>query len=105
MNALLKEIEKNEERKKQQAEKGFDGLTFFVYRTLLEAGVVDAEEVSGQVKAAFAAYPNWQTSEAELRELRKEVTFAIYAGVDDLDQVARLVDSLFSLLAKTYRNK
>jgi len=105
MNALLKEIEKNEERKKQQAEKGFDGLTFFVYRTLLEAGVVGAEEVSGQVKAAFAAYPNWQTSEAELRELRKEVTFAIYAGVDDLDQVARIVDNLFSLLAKAYTIK
>jgi len=30
------------------------------------------------------------------------VTFAIYAGVDDLDQVARIVDNLFSLLAKAY---
>jgi len=102
MNALLKEIEKDEERKKEQAEKGFDGLTFFVYRTLLDAAVDDAEKVSGQVKAAFVAYPNWQTSEADLRELRKEVTFAIYAGVDDLDQVARIVDNLFSLLAKAY---
>jgi len=102
MNALLKEIEKNEERKKQQAEKGFDGLTFFVYRTLLDEGAADAEEVSGQIKTAFAEHPNWQTSEAELRELRKEVTFAIYAEVDDLDWVARIVDNLFSLLAKAY---
>ena len=39
---------------------------------------------------------------AELRELRKEVTFAIYAEVDDLDRVARIVDNLFSLLAKAY---
>jgi len=105
LNTLLKEIEKNEERKRQQTEKGFDGLTFFVYRTLLDAGVVGAEEVSGQVKEAFAAHPNWQTSEADLRELRKEVTFAIYAGVDDLDQVARIVDNLFSLLTKAYTIK
>ncbi len=96
-------IEKNEKRKKEQAQKGFDGLNFFVYRTLLDEGVSGAEEVSDQVKAAFAGYPNWQTSEAELRELRKEVTFAIYAKMDDLDQVARIVDNLFSLLAKAYK--
>lgn len=105
LNELLAEIEKNEKRKKEQAEKGFDGLTFFVYRTLLDAAVARAEEVSGQIKTAFAAHPNWRTSEAELRELRKEVTFAIYAEMDDLDQVARIVDNLFSLLAKAYRIK
>ncbi|HUU41307.1 MAG TPA: HsdR family type I site-specific deoxyribonuclease, partial [Desulfatiglandales bacterium] len=105
LNELLNEIKKNKERKKEQAEKGFDGLTFFVYRTLLDARVVGAEEVSGKVKEAFAEYPNWKTSEAELRELRKEVTYAIYAGVDDLDQVARIVDNLFSLLEKAYKIK
>jgi len=105
LDALLAEIEQNEKRKKEQAQKGFDGLNFFVYRTLLDESVTDAEEVSGQVKAALAGHPNWQTSEAELRELRKEVTFAIYAKMDDLDQVARIVDNLFSLLAKAYKIK
>lgn len=102
LEALLAEIEKNEERKKEQAEKGFDGLTFFVYRILLDAGVVGAEGVSQQVNAAFTEHPNWQKSDAELRELRKEVTFAIYGVQDDLDQVTRIVDNLFSILAKTY---
>jgi len=103
LNELLAEIEKNEKRKKEQAKKGFDGLTFFVYRTLIDEGVADAEEVSGQIKAAFLEHPNWQTSDAELRELRNEVTFAIYGGIDDLDQVARIVDNLFSLLTEAYR--
>ncbi|HUV36540.1 MAG TPA: HsdR family type I site-specific deoxyribonuclease, partial [Patescibacteria group bacterium] len=103
LNELLAEIEKNEKRKKEQAEKGFDGLTFFVYRTLLDEGVAGAEEVSGRIKAAFNVHPNWRASEAELRELRKEVTFAIYAEMDDLDRVARIVDNLFSLLAKACR--
>jgi type I restriction enzyme R subunit len=105
LDALFAEIDKNEKRKKEQAQKGFDGLTFFVYRTLLDEGVSGAEEVSGQIKAAFAEHPNWQTSEAELRELRNEVTFTIYAKMDDLDQVARIVDNLFSLLAKAYKIK
>lgn len=105
LNTLLKEIEKNEERKKQQAEKGFDGLTFFVYRTLLDAAVTGAEEVSERVKEAFAGHPNWLTSEADMRELRKEVTFAIYAEIDDPDQVARIVDNLFVLLEKAHKIK
>ncbi|MCP4605671.1 MAG: HsdR family type I site-specific deoxyribonuclease [Proteobacteria bacterium] len=105
LDALFAEIEKNEKRKKEQARKGFDGLTFFVYRTLLDAGVTGAEEISGQIKAAFFGHPNWRTSEAELRELRKEVTFAIYAGMDDLDRVAQIVDKLFSLVAKAYTIK
>jgi len=105
LNELFAEIEKHEKRKKEQAGKGFDGVTFFVYRTLLEAGVENAERVSGQVKAVFAGYPNWRSSEAELRELRNEVTFAVYAEMDDLDQVAQIVDNLFSHLAKAYAIK
>jgi type I restriction enzyme R subunit len=105
LSALLAEIEKNEKRKKEQSEKGFDGLTFFVYRTLLDAGVGNAELASAQVKSAFVEHPNWQASDAELRELRKEVTFAIYAEVEDPEQVARIVDNLFSLLAKAYTIK
>ncbi len=102
---LFKEIEKNEQRKKEQAEKGFDGLTFFVYRTLLDAGVGDAAAVSGQIKKAFGEHPNWRSSEAELRELRKDVTFAVYAQVDDLDKVTKVVDELFGLLAKAHEIK
>jgi len=103
LNELLSEIERNEKRKKEQAKRGFDGLTFFVYRTLIDEGVADAEKVSGKIKTAFLGHPNWQASDAELRELRNEVTFAIYAGIDDLDQVARIVDNLFSLLTEAYK--
>ena len=83
-------------------EKGFDDLTFFVDRTLLDAGVEEAEAVSGKVKEAFVEHPNWQTSETALRALRKEVTFAVFCKVDDLYLVTRIVDNLFSLMAKAY---
>jgi hypothetical protein len=90
-------------RQKEQAERSFDGLTWFVYRTLLDAKVAAAEAVSRQIRQAFADHPNWNKSENALRELRKKVTFAIYAETDDLDRVTAMVDELFTLLEKANR--
>lgn len=101
--ALLSEVDKNELRKKEQAEKSFDGLTYFVYRSLLDARIENAEAVSRKIRQAFADYPNWKRSENALRELRKKVTFAIYAEADDLDRVPAIVDALFTLLEKADR--
>ncbi len=103
LEQLLKEVKANEARKKEQASKGFDGLTFFVYRTLLDAKIEKAEDVSRKIKEAFVEFPNWKRSENALRELRKKVTFAIFAETEDLDQVTVLVDELFTLLEKADR--
>ena len=84
--------------------KGFDGLTFFVYRTLLDSGIDNAEDVSRKIKDAFGEFPNWQKSENSLRELRKKITFAIFAESDDLEKVTALVDEIFTLLEKVNRN-
>jgi type I restriction enzyme R subunit len=100
LEKLKNEVEANERRKKEQAEKGFDGLTFFVYRTLLDEKIEAAEEVSRQIKEAFVEYPNWQGSEKALRNLRQKITFAIYAQTDDLDRVTGIVDYLFRLLER-----
>ena len=101
--ALLEEVETNEARKKGQAEKCFDGLTYFVYRSLLDAKIQNAEEVSRKIRRAFAEFPNWNRSDSALRELRKKVTFAIVAETDDLDRVTAVVDDLFTLLEKAER--
>jgi type I restriction enzyme R subunit len=103
LEELFKLVESNERRKKEQAEKGFDGLTYFVYRTVLDAGVSNPEEVSKKIKAAFVEHPGWKRSEKELRELRKKATFAIFSQEDDMNKVTRLVDDLFTLLGKAER--
>ncbi|MBI5791842.1 MAG: HsdR family type I site-specific deoxyribonuclease [Rhodocyclales bacterium] len=100
---LLREVEGNETRKKEQAEKSFDGLTYFVYRSLLDAKIQNAELVSRKIRHAFTEFPNWKRSENALRELRKKVTFAIFAETDNLDQVTAMVDALFTLLEKANR--
>ena len=44
-----------------------------------------------------------QFGNVDLRELRKKVTFAIFAETDNLDQVTAMVDELFTLLEKADR--
>jgi type I restriction enzyme R subunit len=101
--ALMKEIEANERRKKEQAEKGFDGLTYFVYDILREANIPNAEAVSRKIKTAFVEYPNWATSEKELREVRQKITFALYPEEDDFDKVTSIVERLLTLLMKAQK--
>jgi type I restriction enzyme R subunit len=103
LEQLLAELEQNEARKKQQAERGFDSLTFFVYQSLLDANVPNPQAVSARIRSAFLDHPNWTTSEAALRELRQQVTFALVAACEQLDQVTPLVEALFSTLAKSER--
>jgi type I restriction enzyme R subunit len=104
LEQLLAELAQNEARKQQQAEKGFDALTFFVYRTLLEAGIANPEAVSTSIKAAFVAHPTWRRSEKALRDLRQAITFAVFAECDSLEQVSPVVEELFRVLEKAERN-
>ncbi|TAJ95973.1 MAG: HsdR family type I site-specific deoxyribonuclease [Gammaproteobacteria bacterium] len=97
---LLKAVEKNEQRKKEQAALGLDDLTYFLLCKLQDEGIAKPAEISKKARAAFAEFPNWRNSEKELRELRRKVTYAVYAGVDDLNRVAEIVDSIFMVLRK-----
>jgi type I restriction enzyme, R subunit len=91
------------ERKKQQAEKGFDDLPFFIYKTLLTKEVKNSEELTKQIKTEFVNHANWKSGERELRELRQAVYFALMSEEDDIDKVANLVDELFNQLFITYK--
>ena len=97
---LLQEVDRNEARKKEQTEKSFDGLTYFVYRSLSDAGIKNAEAVSRNIRQAFSDSPNWKQSKNELLELRQEVTFAIFAETEELDRVTAMVAELFTLLER-----
>jgi len=102
----LEEIKKIYEddirRKKEQAEKGFDGLTFFIYRTLLDSNLKNAESVTKQIKEEFVNNPNWKSSEKELRELRKGAYYAVLAEEDDIDKAATIIEQLFNHLFIAY---
>lgn len=100
LKALQDELELNEQRKKEQSEKGLDGLSYFLFLKLKDEGIADSEAVSAQVRVCFQEHPHWKTSESELRELRSAMTLALYSAEDDLDKVTNIVESIFSLLTK-----
>jgi type I restriction enzyme R subunit len=101
MEELFAEIQRNEQRKREQAEKGYDSVRYFVFTTLKDAGIPDPDCVSAKAAKAFVEHPNWRESEAELRELRKAVTFAVFAAVDDLDEVTAVVEKLLDKLIRS----
>lgn len=100
LDELFAEIENEEKRKQEQAQRGFDGFTFFVYKTIEEAGVQEPEQVSRKIKSIFMEHPNWQTSEKDLREVRNKLTITLYSAIDDLDQVTETVNNLLDALLK-----
>ena len=80
LDELFEEIERNEARKKEQAEKGFDGLTYFVCRKLLDGMVGTRRRSSQKVARGLRAVPELAaersraagTAEAsDLRRLRR----------------------------------
>jgi len=97
---LIKAVEKNEQRRQEQAAKGLDSLNYYLLTTFTDAGLPNPETVSSKVAQAFSKHPNWRRSESELRELRKAVTFAVFAEEDDMEKVAAIVESLFGLLQR-----
>jgi type I restriction enzyme R subunit len=102
LNALLAEIARDEQRKQEQAAKGLDGLTYFVLCKLEEEKIPNADVVSRKVREAFAAFPNWRSSEKEQRELRTQMTIAIFAEEDSEEKVAALVEAVLSVLTKVH---
>jgi type I restriction enzyme R subunit len=98
LEEIRKLYEEDVKRRKEQAEKGFDDLTFFIYKKMLENEIRNAEEVTKRIKEEFINHPNWKSSEKELRELRQAVYFALLAEEDDIDKAANLIDELFNHL-------
>lgn len=98
LEEIRKLYEEDVKRRKEQAEKGFDDLTFFIYKKMLENEISNAEEITKQIKGEFVNHPNWKSSEKELRELRQAVYFALLAEEDDIDKAANLIDELFNHL-------
>lgn len=103
LDELRKIVEDDVHRKKAQDEKGFDGLTFFIYRQLLDKEIRNPDQVTKQIKEEFRNHPNWKSSEKELRDLRNAVYFALLSEEEDLDKAFRFVDELFHHFYIVYR--
>lgn len=104
LEELLRELEKNEKRKAEQAKRGLDAVSYFVLCKLTDDDYAETDATSRAIAKVFADHPNWHRSDAELRETRQEVTFALVASEDDLTKVTRTVEELFALLRKGFQS-
>jgi len=100
---IRKLYEEEVNRKKEQEGKGFDDMTFFVYKSLEEKKINNAGELSKQIRKCFQDKPNWKTSEKEMRELRQSIYFEILFEEENLDKVVELIDELFNHLLVAYK--
>lgn len=100
LDKLLAEIEENERRKREQAEKGYDDQTFFVYQTLSDAKVTNPEALSEKVKKAAAETLNWRINATAEREFRNKLTIALSSEMGITEQVVQIVDKLLSNLKR-----
>ena len=105
LDTLLKMIEQNEHRKREQAELKLDGLTYFIYNYLKEGGLSDAERVGKDIKEILKEYPDWAHSDKSMREARQKTTFRICRSINNLDKVSEIVDNLFRLLGNPKNKK
>ena len=100
LSDLIEAIEQNEKRKKEQAEWGMETVQYFFYDKLKENGLENPELASNQIKETIRRFPNWRTSDKDLRKLRKQVTFAVYAQEDDVNKVTTIVEDIFNILLR-----
>jgi type I restriction enzyme R subunit len=103
LSDLLAEIEKDEQRKKEQAARGLDGLSYFVLCKLIDDEIPNAEIVSDKIRTAFTEHSGWKESDSELRNLRNAITFAILSEEDNLKKVTATVESLLQLITKAFK--
>jgi type I restriction enzyme R subunit len=101
LNDLVAAIELDEKRKREQASRGLDGISYFILCKLNDGNVSNSEAVIKKIREAFVEFPHWRRSQNDLRELRKKMTFAVFAEEEDLDKVTALVDDVFAVLQRT----
>jgi type I restriction enzyme R subunit len=102
LEEIRKLYEEDMKRRKEQAQKGLDGLTFFIYKMLSDKEINNLDEVTRQIKEEFTNHLNWKNSERALRELRQSVYFALLSEEEDIEKTAKLVEELFNHLFRAY---
>lgn len=97
LDELLKMSQNEIKAREEKKAKGFDGLAAFIYSTVLDKEIPNAEGVSKKIRAAFDQHPHWQASEREAKDLR----LALYGILGDDDKTIDFVKTLFDLLEKS----
>ena len=92
-------------QKEDQAAKQFDNVSYFVYLLLTQKYYPNPDAAAQEIRDAFIAKPNWQTSERDMRDLRKKVYFALlkHQPKKDVPAATQIVEEFFDTLVRASR--
>ncbi|MEM4134468.1 MAG: type I restriction endonuclease subunit R [Candidatus Micrarchaeia archaeon] len=91
-------IEEINQAKKEQAEKGMDGESFFLYWLLGKEKITDAEEKAREMKTILQKYPYWQTSQQHEREVKKEFIGVLLKSFHDPARTIEFINRIVTYL-------
>ena len=93
LDELIKEIEAGRKAKEEAGGERTGWLGYFVLCKLTDDGIANPDTASRKVAEAFAEFPELAAEREELRELRKQVTFALLPR-KTMEKVTALEDAL-----------
>lgn len=85
-----------QEAEKVRATSDLSPEAFAIFWILNREGIPESERVARQMASVLVTYPHWQVSEAQEREVRKEIYWVlIRAGVEDPVPLANRILRMF----------
>jgi len=100
LEALQKEIEENEKRKKQQEILKIDSLTYYLNNELQKLGIENSQKIAESIKSILQEHSDWYATEKSMREARTKISTLLLKSLDDIDAVAQFVDHIFKIISK-----
>ena len=80
------------EAKRARAEKNLNEDAFTLFWVLKQTGIEEPEEAAKQMENVFNSYPHWKTTDAQAREVRKELYKTLKdKGVEDKTALAKMI--------------
>jgi type I restriction enzyme R subunit len=101
LQELISIVENEVKAQDEKKAKGFDGLAAFIYSTVLDKKLPDADKTARKIRATFDQYTYWQGSESVARELRLALYGVVGEVEKDDDKVSEFIHNLFDLLEKS----
>lgn len=91
-------IEKINQAKKEQKEKDMDRESFFIYWSLLNENIDNAEEKAKEMRTILQKYPYWQTSQQQEREVKMKFIKALLESFNDTKKASELCNEILNHL-------
>ncbi len=99
LQELKKLIEEINAAEKEQIEKCMSPEIFTVYWLFKQRGLSEPEKLANQIGVVFSQYPHWKGSNAQEKEVRRELyALVMTAGIEDIALANEIIEDIVKKL-------